>query len=394
METFGTLERNSSPSQKKRKKLLSLTFLRFVAASLIVVLHLEFEFIKNNNWFPLDSAVSFFYILSGFILTYSYPSLQSRASVIHFYKARFARIYPTYIASTIILFIIYVLFLGIFPVGKSFFFYITMTQAWIPSANYYFSYIGAAWSVSDEIFFYLLFPLLIKNFRHNWYIKLLLSIITSICVIWFTNLLCLPIYNLKGGITEHGLICISPVIRILEFIWGMCIGLIFDNFASISRLQYFNRKLVSLGTLIEIAAIILPVAVAKGSSQIIKIINFHLPLGTAGNQWFEHGKLLMIPYGILILIFALNIGWISKFISKPIFIYLGEISFSIYLIHQPCMIILAHVNRFKFLPSFISLSAFLLIVLVLSHLMFKFVESPCRKLIIGFGTRARLQNPK
>jgi len=62
---------------KTHSKLDQLTALRFFAALMIVVHHLVGVFgIKDIgvNW---GQGVSFFFVLSGFILTYVYPSLES-----------------------------------------------------------------------------------------------------------------------------------------------------------------------------------------------------------------------------------------------------------------------------------------------------------------------------
>lgn len=71
------------------------------------------------------------------------------------------------------------------------------------------------------------------------------------------------------------------------------------------------------------------IVTVKEYSQIVSAINHFYFLGNAGSEWPGHGKLLMVAYGILILVFALNIGLISKVVSAPKFIYLDEISFSI-----------------------------------------------------------------
>ncbi len=59
-----------------RKKLDSLTSLRFFAAALVVVGHVSPLFRVHYsllNGFLGGQGVTFFYVLSGFILTYSYP---------------------------------------------------------------------------------------------------------------------------------------------------------------------------------------------------------------------------------------------------------------------------------------------------------------------------------
>jgi peptidoglycan/LPS O-acetylase OafA/YrhL len=62
------------------KKLNALTSLRFFAAAMIVLGHCHGQFehtIKIAEHFALNQAVSFFFVLSGFILAYVYPVLSN-----------------------------------------------------------------------------------------------------------------------------------------------------------------------------------------------------------------------------------------------------------------------------------------------------------------------------
>src|SRR5271163_1957108 len=91
----------------------SLTSLRFLAAALLVFYHLgQSQLAKGAPAFfgflescALDQGVSFFFVLSGFILHYSYPVLGSRGDAWRFLLSRFARVWPAHIAA-IVLFLI------------------------------------------------------------------------------------------------------------------------------------------------------------------------------------------------------------------------------------------------------------------------------------------------
>lgn len=66
-------------------KLDQLTSLRFFAAFAIVLHHLEGLFLIKGTH-DLAYGVSFFFILSGFILTYSYSSFKSNKEIFYFLK--------------------------------------------------------------------------------------------------------------------------------------------------------------------------------------------------------------------------------------------------------------------------------------------------------------------
>ena len=85
--------------------LKALTSMRFFAALMIFLFHLR-EF-NSAPWLyaiagSMRHGVSFFFVLSGFILTPAYRN-QTPLSYRRFLRARFARLYPTVLASTLLL---------------------------------------------------------------------------------------------------------------------------------------------------------------------------------------------------------------------------------------------------------------------------------------------------
>ncbi|WP_215414323.1 acyltransferase family protein, partial [Escherichia coli] len=88
-----------------RNDLLIRTFLRFFAAAMIVLGHGHglFGSLGIATTISLAQGVSFFFVLSGFILTYNYPKLKTFAEVKGFYVARFARILPSHLFAMLLL---------------------------------------------------------------------------------------------------------------------------------------------------------------------------------------------------------------------------------------------------------------------------------------------------
>jgi peptidoglycan/LPS O-acetylase OafA/YrhL len=89
---------NAYKNQTSTKaRLDQLTSLRFFAAYLIILYHSVGLFGIERIGVNLGQGVSFFFVLSGFILTYVYPRLDSWTDIRQFWRARFARIWPAYI---------------------------------------------------------------------------------------------------------------------------------------------------------------------------------------------------------------------------------------------------------------------------------------------------------
>jgi peptidoglycan/LPS O-acetylase OafA/YrhL len=153
---------------RKPAPLNALTGLRCFAAINIVLFHFS-----NPQWFgplaPVVNAgyvsVSYFILLSGFVLGYNYNERARRGQLdrARFWKSRFARIYPIYFLS---------LLLSLGNLSND---YLTHThtmfwagvvltplllQGWIPAISTFLN--TPAWTMSAEAFYYVLFPWLAK----------------------------------------------------------------------------------------------------------------------------------------------------------------------------------------------------------------------------------------
>src|SRR5579863_596949 len=105
----------SSPANtgqlSKRPPLQALTGVRFLAAFYVVLFH-SLPWLRNKYQVPETLqiflgngylAVSLFFILSGFILAYTYEGqIEGSRNLFRFWQARFARIYPVYFLSLLL----------------------------------------------------------------------------------------------------------------------------------------------------------------------------------------------------------------------------------------------------------------------------------------------------
>lgn len=170
-------------------------------------------FLKNGSL-----GVSLFFILSGFVLTYTYQGTVFSGR--DFFAARFARIYPVYIFSLLVaapLFFKSFIAEGngdrVVPLvlGKIF-----LIQSWVPWMMHNWNV--PSWSLSTEAFFYLLFPLLLPALSLVPAKLRLPGIVALITVYGFG----LPISEAIGP--DYSL---SPVRDVFLFGSGILIGLAF-----------------------------------------------------------------------------------------------------------------------------------------------------------------------
>src|SRR5260221_11556541 len=86
------------------------------------------------------SGVTFFYVLSGFILTVNYGQIRTWSERKDFWWKRFARIYPTYLLTTLLCIPAGA---GTFPMLIA---QLALIQSWIPSWSYWFAFNAPSWS--------------------------------------------------------------------------------------------------------------------------------------------------------------------------------------------------------------------------------------------------------
>lgn len=146
---------NGAPSAHLR----SLTSLRFAAAILVVVFHLSLVAPGLGGIGRLAAAgyvgVTFFFVLSGFVLTYSWDI---DATTSRFYRRRFARIYPVHLLFIALAIVPW----GAAPNWGTLPTNLLLLQAWSPDDAVVRSFSGVSWSLSCELFFYAVFPLLVR----------------------------------------------------------------------------------------------------------------------------------------------------------------------------------------------------------------------------------------
>lgn len=162
LEGIPILRGAAAPTVRTRpREITSLTGMRFIAAALVLLHHATMYLAPLPLLTPLAAlgyvGVTFFLVLSGFVLTWSTSPSTTRR---RFYGRRVARIAPTYVATTVVGLVLCLLTgrpTGLGPTLAA----LTATQAWFPSPAYTERLNVVSWSISDEAFFYAVLPLVL-----------------------------------------------------------------------------------------------------------------------------------------------------------------------------------------------------------------------------------------
>lgn len=354
-----------------RLRIDQITFTRFIAAISIVIYHFGKDIFPFNNehisfiFKQANVGVSYFFFLSGFVLVIAY-SKKSKLSTFEFFKNRFARIYPVYFLAIIFI----ILFKAInnfynFDV-KGMILNVFMIQSWIPGKALSFN--GPAWSLAVEVLFYALFPFLFNRFYNRKKIsKSFVLIVISIWVLsqiilqWYTHLIIFE--NLEKTKKMHEFFHFFPLMHLNEFLLGNLSGFFFIK-TFITRKRDFDK-------LILLVLILL-----------LLFLNYNGILN-------YHNGLLLIFFIPLVLLLSLNTGRITSIFNYPILIFLGEISYGIYILQLP--IHSFTIKIFKYLnidnPTLL-FYFYILFLLIVSSISFKLFEQPLRKKIKNFDWRS------
>lgn len=362
--------------------LSALTSLRFVAAAMIVVYHTHAYFGYGAGLaaaLPLDQGVSFFFVLSGFILFYANHGIATSAEVERFVLGRIARIWPMQAAT----FALTLLFLpqpwgpagpNLAPALAN----LLLVHGWLPWPSYFFSYNSVSWSLSTELFFYLAFVGLVFNWARTWPWKLALCAGLAGVMIWIAKASGLGFYDGSNALSIDSLVYIHPLARIFEFALGMLAGHLW-----LDRRTWFDRLAVPLATAFELAALGLLYVAMTELKDVYAGDIARGSLSPAFGRWLISSGTAPF-FAILVVAFASGRGLLGTWLAWRPFVLLGEISFALYMCHH---ILFRSIGATGSLAAFGGMGrqyvAYWAMALGLSYALFRFIEQPGRCAILG-----------
>lgn len=302
------------------KRYDQLTFTRFWALLLVLIYHgAGGIYLTYINKFPLTpilrsapTAVSYLYVLSGFVLALVYFRPQEKFEFAKFWTARFVRIYPLYIISFILVCYYYLEALP-FIKPQKIVANIFVLQAWWPAYAQSFNY--ASWSMTVEFFFYAVFPFFVlwayrQPVRRTLWAAIILWVVTQAVnfVLWI------------GYYPEWELLLVyNPLFHLSSFVLGVAGGAWFMQEASHQKIdQRTNLSILWISLVLIAGYIILSDVYPQLPSDLRPMTG------------------LLAPFFVLFIsTLALDQTWLSKILSHRWLVALGETSFALYILHVP-----------------------------------------------------------
>jgi exopolysaccharide production protein ExoZ len=300
----------------------SLQVYRGLAALLVIFHH---EWTAFVHFFDAQSTmldflgglgkygVDFFFVLSGFIITYSnYEKGGMRQKSSSYFLNRVLRIYLPYLPISILLLFLYYYFPAASE-GKDRDISLLTSLTLVPHGK---PALSVAWTLVHEMMFYLLFLSWFYS-KRAWYI---------LVAAWAMVIIILN-YGLSGAAWRNDSV-LSYLFSFynLEFILGFVLAILFKK---------TNFRLRTLR--------VLPGLVVLGIAAYLKWI-------THDDQSIHSGINLVFALGFGLIIYGSLGSALDRLRNKSLLMTLGNASYSIYLVHNLCISILIRVTL-KYLPD-------------------------------------------
>lgn len=334
-----------------------LTSLRFIFALMVFGAHCYVidSFFDAHFFKEGFVGVSFFFVLSGFIISYNYQrKLQEKqTSRRTFWVARIARVYPLHWLTLFVAALLgnYVTATNGWDWFKHFLASLTLTNAYIPQADYFFSFNSPSWSLCCEQLFYFCFPFLVPLAKSY---KRLLGVWGVSVVLLLTGMYFTPEEAIKGYWY------VNPITRLPDFLVGM---LLFQCYEGLK-----NRKISSLqGSVLEIVSVGLFLLFYLYAAEVPKV--------------YRYSCYYWVPVAMVLLAFSLRKGILSRILSNRFLVTGGEISYSFYLIHLFVLLSYAEWQKTSgfSIAWYISVPILFGFIVALSLLSYRYFEKPMNK---------------
>jgi peptidoglycan/LPS O-acetylase OafA/YrhL len=342
----------------KEIRLHQLDGLRGIFAIMIVLHHFDVPPLFTTNAIIRQSAIftDFFFVLSGFVISYTYfDRIQDSESFIDYIKKRFARLFPLLVYTVCVFLFFKIGFSYFYPAilehpqaGKELGLLTIDSLTFMNSTPIFGSEMGMnfpSWSISAEMICYICFGLIIVFVRSARGFLFLMVMLLAAAFLYSQRY-----YMMEGSF--------GFVRALLCFNMGVFVYLLFKKFHSIRIWKIWEY--------------ILPLVLVA-----LFYIKWELPKDKK-----EMFTLAVVPlfFGAFVFVYAMSKGLIVRLLTATPFQFIGKISYSIYLNHAIIIILVTKLifDIFKVPRTEVAMTMTLLltlsVVIIYSYFTYGYVE--------------------
>lgn len=359
---------------KKTKYLPSIDSLRAIAVIAVIIYHIDANYLPGGFL-----GVDLFFVLSGYLISSliikEYKSTGT-VNLYNFYVRRARRLLPAvYFMITVVLIII-TLFNGVL-LKKS---YLDALFGYIYSSNWwyifhkldYFDSFGSQspfkhlWSLAIEEQFYMFFPLIFlifnrKSKSNNSNSKLNKNFIYVVLSLVLVSLIA---HILLFDINNINRIYFGTDTRAFSLLVGVVGAILYPMDRLSERTTKKDNMIYSIVSLVSILVLI---GIMINTSEY--------------NTWLYRGGFLLVAIiGLIIIISSgRQYTFMSKLLSFKPFVFIGKISYSLYLWHFPILVVTTPVSEIGN-PNLFYVTLRIVLIFLVATGSYMFVETPIRKL--------------
>ena len=372
-------QQSLTPLNAERIYFPNLNGLRFIAALLVIVHHIEqlkYIYGMSNNFSSSfiqiigELGVILFFVLSGFLITYLLLEEENRTNTIavkNFYLRRVLRIWPLYFLIVILaLFLLPNISMFTLPdydrariyenLPSKIFLYVFFLPNLVSPLFGVVPYASLTWSIGTEEQFYLIWPPILKFFKKY---RLLLMFVIVLGYLLFAR-------ALFSSRTD-----VIPFKYELNAFWQTF------NIASMAIGGFFALLLHSKSPALKIFLNKYLFYFALGFTSILLVRGVYFPSLTVNDLQFPYlyKEFYSVWFGIIILNFAANKDNLISLEQKPIR-YLGKISYGLYMYHPIAIVLALHATRWLgTVSNFLLYPLSLALTVALAGISYKYFES-------------------
>lgn len=320
-----------------------------------------FIFFHYLDVFPAggDVGVVFFFMLSGFVMTYGYGArvLEEGFNRQRYLKRRVARVWPLHLVCLLAALTLLPVTLNadtVAALGLN----IVLLQSWVPLRDFFFSGNSVSWCLCDLMFFYILFPWLRRLF-HRLKGRLIAVLTAAAAALYVAVAVIVP------ADFRLGVVYVNPLMRLPDFLIGMGLCML---------LLHHRQRLPRMSESAATAA----------QAGVWLLLGLFIALWPFVPPTVQYASLLWIPCGALLMATACGGGPLTRLLKWRPLVRAGELSFSFYMIHQ----LVIRVMRRALYHWQLEWSTSLCIVVALTATIFatwvlhRLVEVPARRFLL------------
>ncbi|MBR5639285.1 MAG: acyltransferase [Muribaculaceae bacterium] len=283
----------------------TLTSWRGIFAVCIVCYHFAMHEFDQMTY----AGVTFFFMLSGFLVAYRHSEIKSCKQ---FYWRRLSRIFPLHWFVLAAMIVFDMALMHKFHYGWDLPLHVLLLQSWVPSEAVFYNYSIHSWFLSSLMFCVIATPLMLKFFNRMG-LKIAFQVVIAACV-------AVIVVNLVADEHWHSYLYVCPVTRLVDYTLGMLLGITLRDRIMPRRISAAQATAHEVVPLMVLAAFI--------------IIHSN---GSVVSEQLEHSVLWWLPVSLLLVTCTIlngKEGLVGKFLSIKPLLWLGGISFEVYLLQK------------------------------------------------------------